>query len=133
MFHIGNWRGRNLPSIPLAFRIVQTLHSLRGLDAMKNEEKRTEFVNTRVTPTEKHLLKIQAEAEGMSVGDFVRMQLNRPRVRKTKVERQKVIHLARIGNNLNQIARWANTYKKNAEAAQVMLVLLEIREEFKCL
>lgn len=100
---------------------------------MKNEEKRTEFVNTRVTPTEKHLLKIQAEAEGMSLGDFVRVQLNRPRVRKTKVERQKVIHLTRIGNNLNQIARWANTYKKNAEAAQVVLVLLEIREEFKCL
>ncbi|TIH19826.1 plasmid mobilization relaxosome protein MobC [Marinifilum sp. JC120] len=98
-----------------------------------NEEKRTEFVNTRVTPSEKKILKLQAEAEDMSLGDYVREKLNSPRVRKTKAERQKVIHLARIGNNMNQLARWANTYKKNAEAAQMVLALLEIKEQLKCL
>ncbi|SDL22557.1 mobilisation protein (MobC) [Maridesulfovibrio ferrireducens] len=97
------------------------------------DEKRTAFVNTRVTPTEKAILTLQAKTEGMSLGDYVRVQLDRPRVRKTKAERQKVIQLVRIGNNLNQLARWANTYKKNAESAQVVLGLLEIEEKLKCL
>ncbi len=97
------------------------------------EEKRTAFVNTRVTPAEKVVLTLQAKAEDLSLGDFVRQQLDRPKVRKTKAERQKVIQLARIGNNLNQISRWANTYKNNAEATQILIGLIEIRELLKCL
>ena len=34
--------------------------------------------------------------------------------------------VARIGNNLNQIARWANTYKDAAEATQVISSLVQI-------
>ena len=37
-----------------------------------------------------------------------------------EVERQRTCELAKIGNNLNQIARWANTYKENAEAAEYL-------------
>lgn len=34
--------------------------------------------------------------------------------------------LARIGNNLNQIAKWANTYKSTAEAVEVIQALRAI-------
>ena len=37
----------------------------------------------------------------------------------TELERERTRELARIGSNLNQIARWANTYKENAEAVEV--------------
>ena len=33
---------------------------------------------------------------------------------------------ARIGSNLNQIARWANTHKENAEAVEVIAHLVSI-------
>ncbi|OEU70812.1 MAG: hypothetical protein BA863_11930 [Desulfovibrio sp. S3730MH75] len=97
------------------------------------EEKRTAWITLRVAPAEKENLILQAKVEELSMGDFLRQQLDRPKVRKTKAERQKVIQLARIGNNLNQISRWANTYKKNAEAAQILIGLIEIRELLKCL
>ena len=37
--------------------------------------------------------------------------------------------MARIGNNLNQIARWANTHKEAAEAAEVIAHLAAIERE----
>ena len=36
-----------------------------------------------------------------------------------KVERERTRELARIGSNLNQIARWANAHKGNTEAVEV--------------
>jgi len=35
--------------------------------------------------------------------------------------------LAKVGNNLNQIARWANTYKSDADALEVTQALLSIQ------
>ncbi|MCT4534771.1 MobC family plasmid mobilization relaxosome protein [Halodesulfovibrio sp.] len=100
---------------------------------MNDKILRDKHVSFRVTPEEKDRISKLAEADGMSVGDFLREQLNTPRVRKTKAERDKILQLARIGNNLNQIARWANTYKHTCDALQVNLQLLEIEERLKCL
>ena len=36
--------------------------------------------------------------------------------------------ISRIGNNLNQIAKWANTYKSTAEAIEVIEVLRAIEQ-----
>ncbi len=94
---------------------------------------RDKHVSFRVTPEEKEKILQLAEIDGMSVGDFLRSQLNTPRVRKTKAEREKILQLARIGNNLNQIARWANTYKHTCDAFQVNMQLAEIEEQIKCL
>ena len=97
------------------------------------KEKRTAWVTVRVTQAEKKKFIAQAEAEEMSIGDFVRMRLNAPRVRKTKNERAKVLQLARIGNNLNQLARWANTYKSSADSLQLLIRLQDIKEQLSCL
>ena len=43
-----------------------------------------------------------------------------------KVERERTRELARIGSNLNQIARWANAHKGNAEAVEVIAHLVAI-------
>ena len=44
----------------------------------------------------------------------------------TDLERERTRELARIGSNLNQIARWANTHKENAEALEVAAHLVAI-------
>ncbi|WP_139167364.1 hypothetical protein [Maridesulfovibrio ferrireducens] len=47
---------------------MQARFPLRGFDSIKNnEEKHTEFMNTRVTPSEKKILKLPAEPENLSM------------------------------------------------------------------
>ena len=41
-------------------------------------------------------------------------------------ERERTRQVARIGSNLNQIARWANTYASEAEAVEVVAHLVAI-------
>ncbi len=36
--------------------------------------------------------------------------------------------ISRIGNNLNQIAKWANTYKGTAEAIEIIEALMAIEK-----
>ncbi len=100
---------------------------------MNDKTLRTKFISVRVTPEEKERIVQLAEDDGMSVGDFLRVRLNTPKVRKTRAEREKILQIARIGNNLNQIARWANTYKHRCDAMQINLQLIEIGEQLKCL
>ncbi len=40
------------------------------------------------------------------------------------IERERIREIARIGNNLNQLARWANTHKTEAEAVAVIANLV---------
>jgi len=75
----------------------------------------------------------EAEAKGMTIGDFMRQLLGKRRVRKTRREREKLLHLARIGNNINQLARWANTYKSNADSVLILAELAAIERELKCI
>ena len=44
------------------------------------------------------------------------------------LERERTRELARIGSNLNQIARWANTHKENTEALEVVAHLVAIEQ-----
>jgi hypothetical protein len=39
--------------------------------------------------------------------------------------------LARIGSNLNQLARWVNTYKRRAEALEVLMALTAFERELR--
>ena len=95
------------------------------------------------------LLKATAEAEGVSMSDVLRSRLSheaikplgRPSPRKRpvvaavpKVDPALLRELARIGNNLNQIGRWCNTYKGEADAVQVLRALVAIERRFaECL
>ncbi|WP_432734828.1 plasmid mobilization protein [Maridesulfovibrio sp. FT414] len=94
---------------------------------------RTEWLNVRVTPEEKKSVTEEAAANGMTNGDFIRLLLGKRRVRKSRREREKMLHLARIGNNINQLARWANTYKSNADSVLILAELVAIERELKCI
>ena len=55
----------------------------------------------------------KARSAGLTLSDLVRRSVGRVRtwtVAHAEVERERTRELARIGANLNQIARWTNTY-----------------------
>ncbi len=94
---------------------------------------RTAWLNVRVTVDEKNNVVEEAASRGMTMGDFMRQLLGKRRVRKTRREREKLLQLARIGNNLNQLARWANTYKSGADSVLILAELAAIERELKCI
>ena len=93
----------------------------------ENKERRSAWIKMRVTPDEKRLVESKASAQGQTVTDFLRQRALDYRLRQSPLEKERIHQLARIGSNMNQIARWANTYKKRAEAVEVItrLILLE--------
>ncbi|WP_419783109.1 plasmid mobilization protein [Maridesulfovibrio sp.] len=97
------------------------------------DAKKTEKLSMRVSSKDKELILAMAAESGMSMADFVRVRLGQTRVRRSKIEREKLLHLARIGNNLNQIARWANTHKSSADALLILAELTSIEQELKCI
>ena len=94
---------------------------------IENKERRSEWIKMRVTSDEKKLIESKASAQGQTVTDFLRQRALDYRLRQSPLEKERIRQLARIGANMNQIARWANTYKKRAEAEEVItrLILLE--------
>jgi hypothetical protein len=93
----------------------------------ENKERRSAWIKMRVTPDEKKLIESKASAQGQTVTDFLRQRVLDYRLRQSPLEKERIRQLARIGSNMNQIARWANTYKQRAEAVEVItrLILLE--------
>lgn len=105
---------------------------IKAGDAMKEKApSRTAWIKLRVTPAEKEAITAKAQAQGQTVTDFIRQRALDYRLRQTPLEKEHVRQLARVGANLNQLARWANTYKSRADALQVLAVLLSIERSFK--
>ena len=68
----------------------------------------------------------KARAAGVSLCELLRRAMERTRTwtaAAAAVERERTRELARIGNNLNQLAHWANTYKQGADAVAVVAQL----------
>ena len=95
----------------------------------ENREKRSAWIKMRVTPDEKKLIESKASAQGQTVTDFLRQRALDYRLRQSPLEKERIRQLARIGANMNQIARWANTYKKRAEAVEVITRLIVLERE----
>ena len=91
-------------------------------------DRRTVVVRARVLPSEHAAWKAKAAA-GVSPSDLLRQAMARTRTwtaRAVAVERESTVQVAGIGNNLNQIARWANTHAETAEAVEVIAHLVAI-------
>ena len=76
------------------------------------------WVKIRASEAERAEWHAKARSAGLTLSDLVRRSVGRVRpwtVAHADVERERTRELARIGANLNQIARWANTFKANAE------------------
>ena len=87
---------------------------------------RSAAVILRVFPEERDILRFNAGLHGMSMSDYIRQTCLGVRLRKTPEEKRRLRELARIGANINQLARWANTYKPAAEAVEVLAALAGI-------
>ena len=87
---------------------------------------RTASVVVRVFPEERDILRFNAGIQGMSMSDYIRQTCLGIRLRRTSEEKRRLRELARIGANINQLARWANTYKRATEAAEVLTALAGI-------
>ena len=96
-----------------------------------NTETRGAFIKVRVTPEEKKAVTAKAEELGQTVADFLRQRALEYRLRQTPLEKERVRQLARIGVNLNQLARWANVHKSQAEALHVLTALTAFEQELK--
>ncbi len=95
------------------------------------KDTRTALVKLRVTPAEKEIIIAKAEAQGQTVTDFLRQRALDYRLRQTPLEKDRVRQLARIGVNLNQLARWVNIHKSRAEVIDVMVALVSLERELK--
>ena len=87
---------------------------------------RTVAVLVRLLPEERNILKANAGMHGMTISDYIRQTCLGIRLRRTPEEKRRLRELARIGVNLNQLARWANTYKRAAEAVEVVTALASL-------
>lgn len=98
---------------------------------------RAKWVHVKVSDQERAGWQAQAEAAGLTLADLIRQRLGDARpvgrdpVRRRAARRadpELLAALGRIGSNLNQVARWANTYKGKAEAVQVLAALVSIEQ-----
>lgn len=96
-------------------------------------EKRSAWIKIRVTPAEKKRIADMASAQGQTVTDFLRQRALDYRLRQSPLEKERVRQLARIGANLNQVARWANTWKGKEQTVEVVLALAGIEKELHLL
>ena len=97
----------------------------------KETHARSTAVVIRVHTEERDLLKLNAGIHGMSVSDYVRQTCLGQRLIRTPEEKRRLRELARIGSNLNQIARWANTYKDSLEAVEVIAALTSLERQIE--
>lgn len=94
------------------------------------------WIKLRTTAEEKRKWQELAENRGVSLSELVRSFLNSQRLRKRreapKVDPALLRELARIGNNLNQLAYAANR-REPVPAAAVVARLIEIDRELSAI
>lgn len=101
-------------------------------EKMQDKETRTENIKVRLTPSEKgRLQQIITEYGVRNLSEFIRSVLLTGSYKVTNqkcenLQADTIYHLAKIGNNLNQIAHLANT--RGEVDIEVLEELKKIRE-----
>ena len=94
------------------------------------------WVKIRTSEAERAEWHAKARSAGLTLSDLVRRSVGRVRtwtVAHAEVERERTRQVARIGTNLNQIARWANTFKANVETVEIVAHLVAIERALAAL
>ena len=98
---------------------------------MPRKVQRTNTISIRLTDSEKLDWELKAHAAGLTISQLAREAMNRVKVMNVSdraIQIQRTYQIAKIGNNLNQIARWANTYTNTIEAVEVITYLIAIEK-----
>lgn len=95
------------------------------------------WVKIRTTPQQRDEWFAKANERGISFSDFARQSMNGVVVRKRRgprpVDPALLLQLARLGNNLNLLARWANRDQRYADRLAILSELVSIERELKAL
>ena len=86
--------------------------------------------HARVTPAELAAWNAKASAAGVTLSELLRQAMSRTQTWTApamEVERERTRQVARIGSNLNQIARWANTHLDELAPVEVIAHLVAIK------
>ncbi|VEP18103.1 Mobilization protein [Hyella patelloides LEGE 07179] len=98
---------------------------------MPRKVQRTNTISIRLTDSEKLDWELFAHAAGLTISQLAREAMNRVKVTNVgdrAIQMKRTYQIAKIGNNLNQIARWANTYTNTIEAVEVITYLIAIEK-----
>ena len=90
-------------------------------------ERRIVEIHARVSPAERAAWRAKSAAAGVPLSVLLRQAMARTRTwtaAAADIERERTRQVARIGNNLNQLARWANTHAAAVEAVSVIANLV---------
>jgi hypothetical protein len=88
----------------------------------RREGEKSKRLSVRLTPEEWDFVRRQAEESEMVLSDFVRARMLIAVRNKKKEYREVATQLARLGNNVNQIARWVNSHKSAADRKLVIML-----------
>ena len=98
---------------------------------MPRKVQRTNTISIRLTDEEKLDWELKAHAAGSTISQLAREAMNRVKVMNVSdraIQIKRTYQIAKLGNNLNQIARWANTYTNTADAVEVVTYLIAIEK-----
>ena len=90
--------------------------------------------HTRLSPAELADWRAKAAAAGVPLSDLLRQAMARTRTwtaAAADAERERTRQVARIGSNLNQLARWANRHASAVEAVEVIANLVAFERELR--
>lgn len=104
-------------------------------------EKRDNWLKVRISQEEKQAWQAEADSLGITMANLVRARMGgvaqvarepKPAKRATRRTDPLLLHaVGRAGSNLNQLARWANTHKSEAEAVLVIEALMAIDSQLR--
>ena len=97
-------------------------------------ERRTVRVHVRLSAAELAAWRAKAVAAGVPLSVLLRRAMARTRPWTpvaADIERERSRQVARIGNNLNQLARWANTHTSAAKAVTVIANLVAFERSLR--
>ena len=97
---------------------------------------RAAIAHARVSAAELAAWQAKAAAAGVSLSELLRQAMARTQTWTAparEVERSRTRQIARIGSNLNQIARWAHTHLDDLAAVEVLAHLVAIEREVAAL
>ena len=90
-------------------------------------ERRSVEIHVRVSPAERAAWRAKAAEAGVPLSALLRQAMARTRTWTAPalaIGRERSRQIARIGNNLNQLARWVNTHASAVEAVTVIANLV---------
>lgn len=107
--------------------------------ATKSRKKRTAWVHILMYPEERLAWQSLAKNEGLSLADFIRKRVGQPVLHSTRprqkprpasrVDPELIRQVARLGNNLNQIARGVNG--RSLTGLEILVRIAVIERELK--